>query len=141
MNQFTGKNETRIKVQLHLCFDNDFDVYSITNELKIHSADCKNRSETKINPITKEYNCGYWTIETQYLETLDLEIVLDLVIDKIKDSISKIKTILKREDGFAKFDIICIVEDGEVPSLYLGRKFLEVAENLKAVIDIDLYMN
>lgn len=133
-------NKTNIKVDLSLCFDNDFNVYSISKTINIAASECKNRNETRINPITKQQNCGFWSIETECIETYDLKEALEKILNKIEGSIAEIKKILIDNNGVAIFHIVPTIKKNRVPALYFERKFLDAVDMLNAEIDIDIYI-
>ena len=64
-------NYCTIYAEMHMIFDNDFDVYSITKRLGIVPAECKTRSETRISPLTNKHIEGFWTLKTEETEEWD----------------------------------------------------------------------
>lgn len=47
-------NHCTIYAEMHMIFDNDFDVYSITKRLGIAPTECKLRNETRMSPLTNK---------------------------------------------------------------------------------------
>lgn len=47
-------NHCTIYAEMHMIFDNDFDVYSITKQLGIAPTECKLRDETRMSPLTNK---------------------------------------------------------------------------------------
>ncbi|HBO65501.1 MAG TPA: hypothetical protein DD628_02300 [Clostridiales bacterium] len=45
-------NHCTIYAEMHMIFDNDFDVHSIEKQLGIAPTECKSRNETRISPLT-----------------------------------------------------------------------------------------
>ena len=45
-------NHCTIYAEMHMIFDNDFDVHSIAKQLGIAPTECKSRNETRISPLT-----------------------------------------------------------------------------------------
>lgn len=64
-------NHCTLYAEMHLVFDNDFDVYSITKQLGITPTECKSRSETRISPLTNKPIEGFWTLQTEEREESD----------------------------------------------------------------------
>ena len=47
-------NHCTIYAEIHMIFDNDFDVHSIAKQLGIAPTECKSRNETRISPLTNK---------------------------------------------------------------------------------------
>ncbi len=133
--------KTSIMGEFTLYFDNEYDVYQITEILGIHPTSCKRRSETRKNPLSGEKNEGYWTFATEYVETLDLQDVVNEMIKNIIPRIALIKDILKINEGKTSFCFVPKIENEEIPAMYFERGFLTVVEELEATIELDLYVN
>lgn len=135
------KEKCRIYAEMHLVFDSDFDVYSITHKLGLEPTDCKLRKETTISPLTNKQIEGYWNIKTEEKEEADLKIILDDLLGIIKDKIKLIKEICDENDGIVIFDIVSFFDATNKPALYFERDFLDIVDYLNATIDIDIYLN
>ena len=135
------KEKCRIYAEMHLVFDSDFDVYSITHKLGLEPTDCKLRNETTISPLTNKQIEGYWNIKTEEKEEADLKIILDDLLGIIKDKIKLIKEICDENDGIVIFDIVSFFDATNKPALYFERDFLDIVDYLNATIDIDIYLN
>lgn len=68
-------NRCTIYAEMHLIFDNDFDVHSITKQLGIVPTECKLRDETRMSPLTNKPIEGFWTLKTEEKEERDLGVV------------------------------------------------------------------
>lgn len=91
-------NRCTIYAEMHLIFDNDFDVHSITKQLGIVPTECKLRDETRMSPLTNKPIEGFWTLKTEEKEERDLGVVLNelLKIYPLNYRISK-KSVMKTE--------------------------------------------
>ena len=76
-------NHCTIYAEIHLIFDNDFDVHSITKQLGIAPTECKLRDETRMSPLTNKPIEGFWTLKTEEKEERDLGVVLNELIENI----------------------------------------------------------
>jgi len=74
--------------EMHLVFDNDFNVNEITREIGIKPSECKNRCETKVSPLTKKQTEGYWTLKSSVFNECDIKVVLDELISLFADKLS-----------------------------------------------------
>ena len=132
-------NRCTIYAEMHLIFDNDFDVYSITKQLGIAPTECKLRNETRMSPLTNKPIEGFWTLKTEEKEERDLSVVLNELIENISDKLPDIKKICDENGGTVVFDIIPFFDDDSKPALYFERDFLDIVNYLNATIQIDLY--
>lgn len=133
-------NNCNIYAEMHMTFDNDFDVYSIANRLGIEPTYCKSRKETQISPLTNKPIEGFWTLKTEEKEECDLKIILNELIEKITDKLPDIKKICDENVGIVCFDIVPFFQGDSKPALYFERDFLDIVHYLNATIQIDMYV-
>lgn len=133
-------NRCTIYAEMHLIFDNDFDVHSITKQLGIVPTECKLRDETRMSPLTNKPIEGFWTLKTEEKEERDLGVVLNELIENISVKLPDIKKICDENGGTVVFDVIPFFDDDSKPALYFERDFLDIVNYLNATIQIDLYM-
>jgi glutamate-1-semialdehyde aminotransferase len=119
-----------------MCFDNDYDVSGISNIIGLESSEYKNRSDTTINPITKEHNCAYWVVETETIETYDSEVLQMLIQKKTYNKINEIKSIADKNNGEIIYRLIVNVVNNETPTIMFERDFLNDVNYLNSKIDI-----
>ena len=127
-----------IYAQMHLIFDNDFDVFSISERVSLEPSDCRSRRDTRISPLTHEYNPGYWTLETEEKNEQDLKAVLDDLLTKISGKVEAIKKICEENGGIVKFDVVPAFSAKRKPALYFERDFLDIVHFLNATVEIDM---
>lgn len=132
-------NHCTIYAEMHMIFDNDFDVYSITKQLGIAPTECKLRNETRMSPLTNKPIESFWTLKTEEKEERDLGVVLNELIENISVKLPDIKKICDENGGTVVFDIIPFFDDDSKPALYFERDFLDIVNYLNATIQIDLY--
>lgn len=133
-------NRCTIYAEMHLIFDNDFDVHSIAKQLGIVPTECKLRDETRMSPLTNKPIEGFWTLKTEEKEERDLGVVLNELIENISAKLPNIKKICDENGGTVVFDVIPFFDDDSKPALYFERDFLDIVNYLNATIQIDLYM-
>ena len=125
MTRKTSNNCT-IYAEMHMVFENDFDVYSITERLGITPTNCKTRKETRISPLTNKHLEGFWTLRTEEKEEWDLGVVLNELIESISDKLPEIKKICDENNGTVVFDIVPFLGVSRTPALYFERDFLDI---------------
>lgn len=133
-------NRCTIYAEMHLIFDNDFDVHSITKQLGIAPTECKSRNEIRTSPLTNKPIEGFWTLKTEEKEERDLGVVLNELIENISAKLPDIKKICDENGGTVVFNVIPFFDDDSKPALYFERDFLDIVNYLNATIQIDLYM-
>lgn len=133
-------NNCTIYAEMHMIFDNDFDVYSIKERLGIAPTVCKTRKETRISPLTNKHIEGFWTLKTEEKEEWDLRVVLNELMKNISDKLIEIKKICDENNGTVIFDVVPFFDGNSKPALYFERDFLDVVNYLNATIQIDLYV-
>ena len=129
-----------IYAEMHMIFDNDFDVYSIEKIIGLVPTNCKMRKETRISPLTNKQIEGFWTLKTEEKEERDLNIILQELISKISKKLPEIKNLCEKNNGEVIFDIVASFDDNSKPALYFEREFLNVVNYFNASIQIDLYV-
>lgn len=132
-------NHCTIYAEMHLIFDNDFDVHSITKQLGIAPTECKLRNETRMSLLTNKPIEGFWTLKTEEKEERDLGVVLNELIENISAKLPDIKKICDENGGTVVFDIIPFFDGDSKPALHFERDFLDIINYLNATIQIDLY--
>ena len=133
-------NYCTIYAEMHMIFDNDFDVYSITKRLGIAPTECKSRNETRMSPLTDKPIEGFWTLKTEEKEERDLGVVLNELMGNIFAKLPDIKKICDENGGTVVFDSIPFFDGNSKPALYFERDFLDIVNYLNATIQIDLYV-
>lgn len=133
-------NYCTIYAEMHMIFDNAFDVYSITKRLGIAPTECKSRNETRMSPLTDKPIEGFWTLKTEEKEERDLGVVLNELMGNIFAKLPDIKKICDENGGTVVFDIISFFDGNSKPALYFERDFLDIVNYLNATIQIDLYV-
>ncbi len=133
-------NYCTICAEMHMIFDNDFDVHSITKRLGIAPAECKSRNETRMSPLTDKPIEGFWTLKTEEKEERDLGVVLNELMGNIFAKLPDIKKICDENGGTVVFDIIPFFDGNSKPALHFERDFLDIVNYLNATIQIDLYV-
>ena len=133
-------NYCTIYAEMHMIFDNDFDVYSITKRLGIAPTECKSRNEARMSPLTDKPIEGFWTLKTEEKEERDLGVVLNELMGNIFAKLPDIKKICDENGGTVVFDIISFFDGNSKPALYFERDFLDIVNYLNATIQIDLYV-
>jgi hypothetical protein len=130
--------KTELRMELNLIFDNYSDMSLITKKIGMNPSAEKCKKDTRKSPFKDGNLPGYWSIETDNFETLDLSEVTKYLVEKMNPYLEKIKSALQEYDGEARFCVVAEMEDS-IPALYFNRDFLEMVEYLKADIDIDMY--
>ena len=127
--------------EMHLIFDNDFDVNEITESIGINPTECKSRCETRVSPLTNKQIEGYWSLKSRVFNECDIKVVLDDLISSFANKLSEIKAICDINSGDVVFDIVPSFCSDNTPAIYFDRDFLDIVHYLNATIQIDMYVN
>lgn len=131
----------KIYAEMHLVFNNNYNVNVISKETGITPYCCQRMFETRINALTQEHHPGFWTVRSDTFTEYDVKIVLDNLISKVKGKLSQIKKICIENNGMVFFDIVPTFLPNGVPAIYFDRDFLDIVDFLNAEIRIDMYID
>lgn len=127
--------------EMHLVFDNDYDVRVITELTKIMPYNCQRKCETRINSKTQKHNPGFWTVRSDTFSEPDINIVIDNLISKVEGGLFQIRRVCNENQGKVVFDIVPIFDSNNVPAIYFNKDFLDIVCYLNAEIQLDMYMD
>ena len=133
-------NNTETYAEMHLVFDNDYDVQTITELTKITPYECQRRCETRINSETHDHNHGFWSLKSKTFLEIDISAAIDDLVFKVKGGLMQIKKICADNQGKVIFDIVSTFDSDNVPAIYFEKSFLDIVHNLDAEIQLDLYV-
>lgn len=128
-----------IYVEMHLVFDNDFDVNIITDMIDVQPYECKTKSQTRINPLSNQSNQGFWTFRSEVIIDFDVKKALDELISKFEDKTEIIKEICSENKGNIYIDIVPTFNCNDTPAVYFDKRFLKFVNELDAEIELDIY--
>ncbi|MCS1350906.1 DUF4279 domain-containing protein [Mechercharimyces sp. CAU 1602] len=130
-------NSTNIMVEFSV-FGNGFSPDDITKRLSIKPSVTWKKGE-KIadrNIKRKETN---WSVSTGYENSFDLNEQLGKIANLIGDRTSDLISLKEQYDLEFNFFIVIKIVDGRCPAIYLGKDIIELANEIKAEFDIDIY--
>ena len=141
------KYYTQIKVILSV-FGDAFDPFSFSEYIKITPTDLWNKGDeipqrnglirkNNIVPLRKE---STWEYSTEFVKTVFLNEVSEIIINKFSSKIPEISKYVQKKGLDVKIDIVVEIADNQAPALTFGRNFIEFANQLEAEIEIDLYL-
>jgi len=130
----------KIRVELVLIFDNDTKMQMVTQEIGLLPTACKDKENQRKSPFSGEKMEAYWRFSTGNRRTFCLEEVTGAIVAEIKPYLKKVKKILERCDGEAKFYVVSIFSSFYTPALYMNQEFLEVVNFLGAPVELDVYV-
>lgn len=131
-------DKTSIKVEFDI-YGNEFNPSEITEKLKTQP----NITYLKGDVVKSEKNVRKetsWSLETKYIETLDINDVLDQIMVSISDKADILKQIRKTYNVKILFMIVIRIENNEIPAIYFNKKFVEFAGYIGAEIGFDTFI-
>ena len=129
----------KMYVEMNLIFDNNYNVYEISNVIGIQPTTVKRKNDTRVNPLTQENNPGFWTLKSDTFCGYDMKIATNNLIYQIKDKIQLINELCEANQGKVVFDVVASFYVNEEPAIYFERDFIELIHYLNAEIQLDLY--
>lgn len=130
---------TQIKIILSV-FGDVFDPLSFSEYIKITPTDFWNKGD-KIplrNGLMRKESA--WEYSTNFVQTLYFDEVSEIIIDKFWEIIPEFYEYIQQKGLNVKFDVVIEIVDNQVPALTFNRRFIELVNQLKSEIDIDMYL-
>ena len=98
----------------------------------------KYKIKTKDSFLLKDFSKDYWSFDTGYEESEDINIQLNTIYDEIRHKyieINKLKKLFDAETGF----VITIKQEKEglLPAVYFEKEFIQFAASIGADINMD----
>lgn len=126
--------------EIVLCFDCNKPINSLNDIIGIPAQDVKRLQDTRINPITKRHNPGYWVYRTKVFSCpdYDCEPLFMLLNDLLTMHMEGLK---KAMHQYAPCDVFIriyadIQQQGEYPAIRLSSALLSTIVSLDACIDV-----
>lgn len=130
-----------IKVEFILHGD-DFPVYELASELKIQNPILETKGQVRYigaNSMEKRVSeCTSLMYETDYIDTIDVDVPLNSIYTAIVPNVHKIKKYIDKYQLSAKF--VIVINLSENPIMSLSPKFIHLANELCAEVEFDSYI-
>lgn len=127
--------KTIFKAEIILCFESDVCENELASIIKIQEYELCQKSNSRINPITKEKNEGYWVHKINSIESYDSDDIQKEIIDIIDGHFAEFKNAIELYS--AQMIIRVFAETcEEYPAFMFGNNFLKKVCDLKGVLDI-----
>lgn len=138
---------TQIKIIVSLYGEN-FNPLDFSEYVKITPTDFWNKGDEipqrkglvrkgDIIPLRKE---NAWEYSTDFIKTLYFDEVSEIIIHKFREKTPEINNYIKQNELDVKIDIVVEIADNQTPALTFNRSFLALTSQLKAEMDIDIYL-
>lgn len=127
--------KTLFKAEIVLCFESDVCESELVSIIKIKEQELHQKSDNRINPITKEKNEGYWIHKINSIESYDSDDIQREILDIINKHFMEFNHVIKKYS--AKMIIRIFAETHEeYPALMFENQFLKKICDLEGVLDI-----
>lgn len=140
--------KTVIAISLSI-FGDRFDLDELTNKISLRPSQSWNKGEIipfvakkdvlRISPLFRKETC--WEYSTGYVETLFLEEVSALFIERVGDHVPAIKESVDRNALVVKIDVVVKAFIDAIPSLVFSPELIGIANELNTGIGVDLYVS
>ncbi|MED1724657.1 DUF4279 domain-containing protein [Brevibacillus parabrevis] len=131
-------NKTSVMVEFTLTGD-QFNPDLITEKLEIKPNEIYYKGDqVKHRKAVRKETC--WSINTGYQESLDVNIQLRDVLEKIWPKKNDLRELQVENNLEIKFCIVIKIEENQTPAIYLDSDIIAFAHEIKAEFDFDLYI-
>ena len=120
--------------------NDDFSLDAVTESLGVqptHTWKVGDRVNTH-TPLMRDYTA--WKYETETLETLVVEDVLDPLLENFGGKVDIINDLKERLNLNVQIALVITMENGRTPGLVIWPAFSRFASSINAFIDIDMYV-
>ena len=126
--------------EICFCFDYDFQIDELDGILNLHPTDSMRFSQTRINPISRKHNYGYWLIRSNGESCFDCESLVHGIEILLKNKTSSFqKMIHKYRPCYSMLRIIVHVkQENEYPVIRMNPELLILLSSLGMSVDIDI---
>lgn len=126
--------------EIVLLFDHDFPIEQIDTLLGLHPSESKRQSQTRVNPLTKKNNPGFWVYRTKTVSSFDLRPLLQEIDNFLIEHASELHHIIQL------YSPCCVLlryrvsvrQENEYPVIRFNPEMLQRISSLNASIDIDI---
>ena len=126
--------------ELIFFFDYDFPLEQIDEIVGLKATESKRFSQTRINPITKIHNSGYWLLQTETISSYNIGSLLQIIEDLLSKFSSGWNQIIQqyRPSCFMLRIRILVQQEDEFPGIRFEPEFLQYLSLFNITIDIEI---
>ena len=126
--------------EITLCFAQDFPVESLDSIIGLPASRSQSLHDTRINPVTKQHNPGYWSYRTkaQSAKGFDCTPLFDSLAELISTHEAGLRQTFTQ---YGPYDFIVriyidVQEQGEYPAIAFPPLFLKQLSELAATLEV-----
>ena len=133
--------QTTLYVYIKFIGNDDFPLHAVTESLDVQPTKTWKVGEKVYadKPLERYYTC--WIYETEKLETLVVEEVLDSLYELFSSKVDTINQLKEQLDLEVQIELVIEMENGRTPGLVISPEFSRFASSINALIDIDMYVH
>lgn len=129
---------TEIKVEFTIYHDLKLDHPEITRIIGWEPTSVWNKGDQIRKGLIRKESA--WVYSTEYISSLHVDAILDLIIQKIEPNIFPLSEYIKEYGLNSKFDIVLRIAGNQPPSHCLHKRFIHLCSKLNADVDTDIYV-
>ena len=141
------KHLTQIEIILYV-FGDVFDPTDLTEHIQITPTEywCKgDKIPPIVHPNVKDTIPRFrkdstWKYSTGFIQTFDSDEVSDIIVGKFWDKLPKLANYMEKKELEASIYFVVKIVDEQAPALGCNLKLIEMAQQLKAEIHMDMYV-
>ena len=124
--------------EITFCFDWDFPVEPLNQQIGLEAAEMKRQKETRVNPQTQKKNPGYWTYLTPKFLTYEGGLLFGYLKAIFAEYGKRFEQVLQTYKPCGMHvNIVCLIQhEDEYPVLRMGPELLALLSSFPATVDI-----
>lgn len=124
--------------EITFCFDWDFPVEQLDQQIGLEAAEIKRQKETRVNPQTQKKNPGYWTYLTPKFLTYDAGLLFGYLKATFAEYGKRFEQVLQTYKPCGMYiNIVCLIQhEDEYPILRMDPELLALFSAFSATVDI-----
>ncbi|GGA60681.1 DUF4279 domain-containing protein [Ornithinibacillus halotolerans] len=141
------EDKSEIKVYLTL-YGDDFPLEEVTEKLGIEPTRTCKKGDEMVPPhgtykpaIKRYYPDTSWELDSGYIESTDVEVEFDKLVDKLRSKIFIINELREKYNLKSYIQVVPQLYNGDTPILTVNKKLINFAYRIQAeFIDYDMYI-
>ena len=128
---------SKVKIAFSL-YGDTLDPKIVSNTLHLNPTNSWKKGDPILggNNLFKQEGC--WQFSTDYMDSFDIGDQFQIIRQVVNPRKDKLKSLIKLNGFFVKFDIVVKVIDKVTPGMALERNILKLANELDATFDFDI---
>lgn len=121
-----------VNAEFYIC-SKEMDLDKVIKSMNVPTAKTREKNTFQFD----EFAMDYWSIDTGYEESDDINTVVYKIKDIVDSKVKEIKMIIDEYHGECGFCIVVKSDNGDLPAIYFEKEFISLASDIGASINMD----